>query len=191
MSSSLRLVSWTVLPGCLVVTAIAPLVFPRVAGAEFAGGVLPFQVMVWMLGVAFFTFHMRYALVAFERQREEFVSMVAGIVAGGAALLLLGEHLTSLTAALVFVGSEAVCLIVAAGLLTRHVESAGALRIAARPVLVTAVAAVVALVVLRDLPLAGAVAVLLLCAAGLFVFDRAAIGQARALLARLRGGGQG
>lgn len=185
MTTSVRLVGWTVLPGCLAVTTIAPLVFPKLAGTQFASGVLPFQIMVWMLGVAFFTFHLRYALVAFDRQKDELWSMVVGLAVGGVALVLIGDRLTPVTAALVFVGSEAACLLAAERLLALRVEPARALRGALRPVLATAAAGALSLGLLGDTPVLATVTALVLCACGLFLLDRALVTEARAVL---RGG---
>ena len=62
--ASLRLVAWTILPGCLLVTALAPWLIPALGKEAYAGSVFPFQIQIWMLAASFISGHMRFALIA-------------------------------------------------------------------------------------------------------------------------------
>ncbi len=118
-------------------TLLAPLVIRLLYGQAFAPSVLPLQILIWMVPVAWLSGHFRYTLVASGHQRQEFqaaaVTAVATIVAawvlasrwqsvGAASALLFGgvlntglaawavrQHVASLTWARMVVPPLAAC----------------------------------------------------------------------------------
>lgn len=183
---SLRFVAWTVLPGCAVASFLAPWVIPFLGGARYAAGIDPFRVQVWMLAAAFLSGHMRFALIAFDRQTDEFWASLAGALVAGAACAVVGEGLTPLAAAVIFAAAETTTFVVANSRLSRRVEPIGLAALAWRPALAT-LAGIAAALPLADRPFAAAAACLGTCAVGLLALDRGAVVEARGLLAGLRG----
>jgi O-antigen/teichoic acid export membrane protein len=77
MSSS----TWAACLLALVGTFFAPIIVETVYGAKYAPAVLPFQIAIWMIPVAWFSGHFRFSLIASGHQRLEFIaSAVAGAV---------------------------------------------------------------------------------------------------------------
>jgi O-antigen/teichoic acid export membrane protein len=103
-----RSVSNSTWAACLIAlggTFFAPIIVETVYGPQYAGAVLPFQIVIWMIPVAWFSGHFRFSLIASGHQRLEFLaSGTAGMVTvvaayfgvrttgaqGAAAALLLG-----------------------------------------------------------------------------------------------------
>jgi O-antigen/teichoic acid export membrane protein len=78
-------------PACLAAlggTLIAPVLVPRIYGEAYQAAVLPFQIVVWMIPVAWFSGHFRFSLIAAGHQRWEFgVSAATAVVTvAGAAI---------------------------------------------------------------------------------------------------------
>lgn len=86
-------------------TVGAPLLVPAIFGPRYVAAVLPFQLVVWMIPVAWFSGHYRFTLIAAGRQHYEFATLAVGAVttvvtslalapsmgsAGPAAALVLG-----------------------------------------------------------------------------------------------------
>jgi O-antigen/teichoic acid export membrane protein len=77
MSSS----TWAACLLALGGTFFAPLIVQTVYGAAYAGAVVPFQIAIWMIPVAWFSGHFRFSLIASGQQRLEcFASATAGAV---------------------------------------------------------------------------------------------------------------
>lgn len=102
---SLRTAMWPAILLAVGGTLIAPEGIVRFYGAEFASAVLPFQIVIWMIPVAWFSGHSRFSLVAAGRQRWELLAATGGALAvvavggvlarlygapGAAAALLIG-----------------------------------------------------------------------------------------------------
>jgi O-antigen/teichoic acid export membrane protein len=105
-------------PACLVAvggTFIAPLLLPVVYGGPYEAAVRPFQIVIWMIPVAWFSGHFRFSLIAAGQQRWEFAASAASAVvtvtsaavfsyyagsAGAAAALVLGGVVNTVLAML-------------------------------------------------------------------------------------------
>jgi O-antigen/teichoic acid export membrane protein len=89
-------------PACLVAlggTLIAPLLLPMVFGDAYRAAVLPFQIVIWMIPVAWFSGHFRFSLIAAGLQRREFVVSAASAAVTVSASVLLGYSYGSVGAA--------------------------------------------------------------------------------------------
>jgi O-antigen/teichoic acid export membrane protein len=90
MSRSLKTSMW---PACLIAvggTLIAPVLMPLVYGGAYTAAVRPFQIVIWMIPVAWFSGHFRFSLIAAGHQRWEFVvSAVTAAVTVSSAFVLV------------------------------------------------------------------------------------------------------
>jgi O-antigen/teichoic acid export membrane protein len=81
-------------PACFVAASgllLAPVVIEVVFGGEYRPAVLPFQILIWMIPVAWFSGHFRFSLIVSGHQRLEFTaSAIAG--AATAVLAVLGSR---------------------------------------------------------------------------------------------------
>jgi O-antigen/teichoic acid export membrane protein len=95
-------------PACLIAlggTLFAPLIVETTYGERYASAVLPFQVAIWMIPVAWLSGHYRFSLIASGHQRLEcgacaaagattvltaFPGFMYGGAPGAAAALVLG-----------------------------------------------------------------------------------------------------
>ncbi len=77
-------------PACFVAAAgtmLAPLVVGIVFGPKFREAVLPFQILIWMIPVAWFSGHFRFSLIVSGHQHLEFAaSLVAGLATAALAV---------------------------------------------------------------------------------------------------------
>jgi len=109
MSSS----TWAACLLALGGTFFAPIIVRTIYGASYGPAVLPFQIVIWMIPVAWFSGHFRFSLIASGHQRLEFIaSAAAGTVTvvaayagvrlwgatGAAAALLTGGVVNALVA---------------------------------------------------------------------------------------------
>jgi O-antigen/teichoic acid export membrane protein len=103
-----RSMSTSMWAACLIAlggTLFAPIIVETTYGSNYRGAVLPFQIIIWMIPVAWFSGHFRFSLIASGHQRLEFLACaVGGVVTvvtayagfrlagtpGTAAALLLG-----------------------------------------------------------------------------------------------------
>jgi len=72
-----RSVSTSMWPAGLIAaggTLIAPLLIPAIYGAAYVTAVRPFQIVIWMIPVAWFSGHFRFSLIAAGQQRWEFAA---------------------------------------------------------------------------------------------------------------------
>jgi len=101
---------------CLIalgVTFCAPIIVKTTYGTQYSAVVLPLQVAIWMIPVAWFSGHFRFSLIASGHQRLEFASSAAGGLVtiagsfvgfklagtpGAAAALLLGGMVSAVLA---------------------------------------------------------------------------------------------
>jgi O-antigen/teichoic acid export membrane protein len=89
MTRSIATALW---PACLIAiggTLFAPVMIPAVYGAPYQAAVLPFQIGIWMIPLAWFNGHFRFSLVAAGQQWSEFlISAATAVVTVGGALFL-------------------------------------------------------------------------------------------------------
>lgn len=116
VEGSLRTAMWPAMLLAVGGTLIAPMLMPMVYGPQYASAVLPLQIVVWVLPVAWFSGHSRFSLIAAGQQRWEFAAaaMSAAVVvaasvalsythgAVGAAAAMLGAALVNAVLALAF-----------------------------------------------------------------------------------------
>jgi len=96
-------------------TFFAPIIVETAYGSNYVNAVLPFQIVIWMIPVAWFSGHYRFSLIASGHQRLEFFASAAGGLVtvsaaifearwhgapGAVASLLLGGIVNMLLAAL-------------------------------------------------------------------------------------------
>jgi O-antigen/teichoic acid export membrane protein len=93
MKRSIATALW---PACLIAiggTLFAPVLIPAVYGVSYEAAVLPFQIAIWMIPLAWFNGHFRFSLVAAGQQWSEFLVAVAtAAVTVGAALFLSHQY---------------------------------------------------------------------------------------------------
>jgi len=80
MSRSMATAIW---PSCLLAlggTLIAPILMPLIYGPAYAAAVRPFQIIVWMIPVAWFSGHFRFSLIAAGEQRFEFAASAGAAI---------------------------------------------------------------------------------------------------------------
>jgi O-antigen/teichoic acid export membrane protein len=97
-----RSVATSTWPSCLVAlggTLFAPILIPAVFGPAFGAAIVPFQIAIWMIPVAWFNGHFRFSLVAAGQQWWEFIVAVATAAVTIAAGLLLSSQYGSVGAA--------------------------------------------------------------------------------------------
>jgi O-antigen/teichoic acid export membrane protein len=159
MQRSLTTSMW---PACLIAiggTLIAPLLLPLVYGPAYSAAVRPFQVVIWMIPVAWFSGHFRFSLIAAGHQRWEFVVSAATAVVTVAAAFTYVRTYGSTGAAAALLTGGVVNAVLAHIAMTRYVGGVAILS-RMRPVLVTTAgslaAGIAAAIVLG--PLAGATA---------------------------------
>jgi O-antigen/teichoic acid export membrane protein len=67
--------------GCMIAlggTFLAPLIVSTTYGANYGAAVLPFQIAIWMIPIAWFSGHFRFSLIAAGHQNLEFLACAAG-----------------------------------------------------------------------------------------------------------------
>lgn len=149
MQRSMRVALWPAVLFAVGGTLIAPAAMPLVYGAEYASAVVPFQAVVWMIPVAWFSGHYRFSLIAAGRQRWEFLASAgAAIVVVGGAWLLAGTW-GSAGAATALVAGGVVNAVLAAWFSNRTIAGVAVLACAGPPAAAGAAALVVG-VLLRE-----------------------------------------
>jgi O-antigen/teichoic acid export membrane protein len=141
MSSSM----WAACAIALAGTLFAPVIVETAYGPNYLAAVLPFQIAVWMIPVAWFSGHFRFSLIASGHQRLEFLACAAAgivtIAAAFAGFRLVGTP--GAAAALVLGGVTNTIL---AGIATFRVIGPVRLSAAAAPVLSCVAAGSIAVV---------------------------------------------
>jgi O-antigen/teichoic acid export membrane protein len=141
INASLRLVSWTVVLGGSIASALAAPIILLVYGETFAAGIQPFSIMVWMLAAAFLSGHHRFSLIAFGHRRGDLAANAAGAIVTIAACLWFGSDLTPLLAAIIFVVGESVTLLASQLVLSHYVTRLKLVTSLVEPVVALAIAA--------------------------------------------------
>ena len=172
MSSSQRLVAWAAPGGCLALTALAPVLVTLIYGDAFAHAVLPFQLQLWMLAVAFVSGHHRFSLIASGNQGSELLSSFAGALTCTVACVAFSDDLTPTIAAVILVLSELVTCLSAMRLLGRTVEPARSYRFLVKPLVVLAPVAWLILGPLGEHAILGAATAAAVTVAGLLLLER-------------------
>jgi O-antigen/teichoic acid export membrane protein len=119
-----RSIATSMWPACLIAiggTLIAPVFIPAVYGVAFNAAIVPFQIAIWMIPVAWFSGHFRFSLIAAGQQRWEFaVSAATALVTVSAGVFLSHHHGSAGAASALLLGGvvNAVLAIVASH---RHV----------------------------------------------------------------------
>jgi O-antigen/teichoic acid export membrane protein len=103
---SLRLSMW---PACLVAvggTLAAPIGIPLVYRPEYAAAVVPFQIVIWMIPVMWFSGHFRFSLLATGHQRWDFgASAIAALTVAPTAWALASAYGSRGAAAAMLLGA--------------------------------------------------------------------------------------
>ena len=170
-STSMRLIGWIVVSGSIVGGLIAPVIF-RFYSPKYPEAAELFAVMVWMIAAAFVSGQCRYALIALRHQRDELKANLAGCLVAIGGCLLAGRALTPLVAASIFVAAEATTLVAAWLLCRRCGHPIAVLRPLAGPLLSGAISVGIVFSWAGQYPLLAGVAVVLIQAGGLVLFDR-------------------
>ncbi len=149
-------------PACLIAlggTFAAPILIPLLFGGPYTAAVLPFQIAVWMIPIAWFSGHFRFSLIAAGKQQWDFAASTGSAAVTVTSAAVLGYQTGSVGAAAAIVLGGIVNTVLAIAFANRHV---GRLRIwvAAAPVLgVTAAGLVAGLIATKASgPLLGTVA---------------------------------
>lgn len=133
-----RSLSVSMWPACFVAAAgtlLAPIAMPMLFGPAYEQAVLPFQIVIWMIPVAWLSGHFRFSLIVSGHQQLEFMaSAVAGLATAVAAVLGARAYGAPGAAAALLAGG--VINAVVSGLVMRKVIGAVRLR-GAVPALVT------------------------------------------------------
>ena len=99
MKRSMAMSMW---PACLAAvggTLIAPLAIPLIYGDDYSAAVRPFQIVIWMIPLAWFSGHFRFSLIAAGHQRWEFAVSAASAVVTVTSAFVLGHYQGSVGAA--------------------------------------------------------------------------------------------
>lgn len=96
---SLRASTWPAILIAVAGTVSAPVVVPLLFGPAYIAAVVPFQIVIWMIPVTWFSGHFRFSLVAAGHQRREFVVTAVAAVITTVTALLFGRWWGSIGAA--------------------------------------------------------------------------------------------
>ena len=94
----LRSLAVSMWPACLLAIGaalMAPIAIPAIYGPAYSAAVRPFQIVIWMIPVAWFSGHFRFSLVAAGRQRWEFSASAASALVVVILALVLGHDRAS------------------------------------------------------------------------------------------------
>jgi O-antigen/teichoic acid export membrane protein len=142
LNTSLWLACFIAVVGSLA----APMLLPLLFGPAYSAAVAPFQLVIWMIPVAWFSGHFRFSLIAAGHQRWEFAVSAATAVVTIASSGLLTPSLGSLGAAMALLLGGIVNAMLAYVAMSRHVGWVPLGRVTRPVVLTTAAALVVGLV---------------------------------------------
>ena len=175
-------------PACLVAvggTFFAPVFIPLVFGAAFESAVRPFQIVIWMIPVAWFSGHFRFSLIAAGHQRWEFAVSAGTALVTVVAAVVLGHYRESVGAAAALLTGGVVNTWLAIVASTRHIGHVPILPSIGPPVLATAAGlAVGAGVTVAAGPWGGTVAACLVFVALAARQDNELVARVRKLIAR-------
>lgn len=143
MKRSLATSMW---PACLAAvggTLIAPWIIPLIFGDAYTAAVRPFQIVVWMIPVAWFSGHFRFSLIAAGHQRWEFAVSAASAVVTVTSALVLGYYRGSVGAAWALLLGGVVNTVLALVASTRHIGTVEIVPSVGPALLATAISLVV------------------------------------------------
>jgi O-antigen/teichoic acid export membrane protein len=78
LSRSMSTSMWAACMIALGGTFLAPVIVATTYGANYNAAVLPFQIAIWMIPIAWFSGHFRFSLIASGNQNLEFLACAAG-----------------------------------------------------------------------------------------------------------------
>jgi len=78
MAPSIRVTAWLAVFVGVAGTVFAPPIIRLVYGPQYHEAVRIFQVLIWVIPIALMSGHYRYTLIAFDRQRLEFLTAACG-----------------------------------------------------------------------------------------------------------------
>ena len=136
-----RSIATSIWPACLVAlagTLLGPVLIPIVYGQAFAPAVLPFQIAIWMIPIAWFGGHFRFSLVAAGQQWWEFLVSTATAVVTVITALVLSHYHGAPGAASAFVLGGVTSATLAVAATFRHVGRAPVLSSTGPALLATA-----------------------------------------------------
>jgi O-antigen/teichoic acid export membrane protein len=119
-------------------TLIAPMLIPAVYGDAYHAAVVPFQIVIWMIPVAWFSGHFRFSLIAAGLQRWEFAASAASAVVTVVAALVFSYKWGSVGAAAALLAGGLTNTWLAYLAATRYIGSID-IQPAVRPALLTTV----------------------------------------------------
>jgi O-antigen/teichoic acid export membrane protein len=155
---SLPIAMW---PACLCAlggTLIAPILIPLIFGPTYVAAVRPFQVVIWMIPVAWFSGHFRFSLIAAGQQRWEFAASAGAAVVVVGMAFVLGAAYGSLGAAIAVLTGGVVNTALALAASNRHLGSVPILAPVVPVVITTVVSLAIGVAVTMAAgPFAGAV----------------------------------
>jgi O-antigen/teichoic acid export membrane protein len=97
-----RSMAFSMWPACLAAvggTLIAPVLIPFIWGNVYQSAVIPLQIAIWMVPVAWFSGHFRFSLIAAGLQRWEFAASAGTAVVTVTSAAILGHYHGSVGAA--------------------------------------------------------------------------------------------
>jgi O-antigen/teichoic acid export membrane protein len=113
VNSSVRITAWFAVFLGTAGTLLADPLINLVYGAEYAQTVATLKVLIWVLPIALLSGHYRYALIACDRQRDEFISSLWAAAISVLLGFVLIPKFAALGAAWAVVAAAAVNFIVA------------------------------------------------------------------------------
>lgn len=102
-------------------TLVAPILVPAIFGATYIAAVRPFQIVIWMIPVAWFSGHFRFSLIAGGHQLREFIALACGAAVTVVAAIVLSRDFGSTGAAIAFLSGGIVNAILAMWFSLRYI----------------------------------------------------------------------
>jgi O-antigen/teichoic acid export membrane protein len=112
LRGSLHITGWIGLFVAVVGFALAKPVLTTVYGLQYEPAVVPFQILIWLIPLALLSGHFRYTLIAYDKQKLEFITAVWGGVLNIALNLTLNARYGIVGAAISLVAAEGLILCV-------------------------------------------------------------------------------
>jgi O-antigen/teichoic acid export membrane protein len=123
VSRSLNSSMW---PACLIAvggTLFAPVLLPAIYGDSYTAAVRPFQIIIWMIPVAWFSGHFRFSLIAAGQQRWEFAASAATAVTTVILALVLVRKGGAIGAATAMLSGAIVNTMLSYGAMAREIAT--------------------------------------------------------------------
>jgi O-antigen/teichoic acid export membrane protein len=89
---SMRVSTWPAILLAAVGAVSAPITVPLVFGDAYVSAVLPFQIVIWAIPVAWFSGHFRFSLIAAGHQRRDFAVSVATALVTAISAAIFGSQ---------------------------------------------------------------------------------------------------